>query len=153
MIKKVTKIDLIPQDLQELIVPENGEYVPIGKNVYEIFPFSIQQYLTLLGFIGKYFNSYNSVIEDGRHKTPLVFFGLLAEKLIEDDLMPEFFKIFPDLEEDFQFITKDQLVYFLGMIYKLNFLLKKNPMQNMENRAATTKMLEMLGLTILNPNS
>jgi hypothetical protein len=53
------------------------------------------------------------------------------------------------MQDDLKEITKDQLIYFLGMIYKLNFLVKKNPILNLQNRTAVSKMLEMMGLTAL----
>ena len=150
MIKKVTNGNLIPQDLQELLVPETGEYVAIGRSIYEMFPFSMAQYLELVAFVGKYFSTYNSIFEQtDRNIAPLEFFGLLATKMAEDNTLDELQKIFPDMQDDLKEITKDQLIYFLGMIYKLNFLVKKNPILNLQNRTAVSKMLEMMGLTAL----
>jgi hypothetical protein len=153
MIKKVTNINLVPQDLQELLVPDTGEYVAIGRSMYEMFPFSITQYLDLLSFIGKYFNTYNTIFETvNKNIASLEFFGLLAGRMKEDNTLEELFKIFPDMQDDLKEITKDQLIYFLAMIYKLNFLVKKNPI-NLQNRTAMNKMLEMMGLTALQNQS
>jgi hypothetical protein len=90
MIKKVTNGNLIPQDLQELLVPETGEYVAIGRSIYEMFPFSMAQYLELVAFVGKYFSTYNSIFEQtDRNIAPLEFFGLLATKMAEDNTLDE----------------------------------------------------------------
>jgi hypothetical protein len=149
MIKKVNDINLVPDDIQELLIPETGEYVPINKTVYEIFPFSITQYMTVLSFIGKYFNTYNSILGNGELNST-EFFGLLAGKIIESNLLFELFKIFPDIKDDIAEITKPQLIYLLSVIYKMNFMVKKNIIANLQTRTAMNKMLEMMGLTILN---
>lgn len=158
MIKKVAKIDLVPADLQELLLPETGEYVAIGHNIYEMFPFPVEQYLKLLGFMGKYFNTYNDIFKTDNPDEPkknlsnTEFFGELAKSLIRNNILDEFFSLFPDIEEDLKNITIDQLTYLLGIIYKLNFLSKKKPIVNLQTQAAMQKMMAMLGLTFLNQN-
>lgn len=150
MIKKVNDINLVPEDLQELLLPEKGEYIPLGSNIYEIFPFPIEQYLKLLSFMGKYFTAYNKTFAEKEKLSNSEFFGALAQSLIDNTILQEFFKLFPDIECEVDVITFQQLQYLLGIIYKLNFLAKKKLSHNLQTNTAIHKMQEMMGLTFLN---
>lgn len=150
MIKKVTNINLVPEDLQELIIPETGEYVVIGSNVYEIFTFPVESHLKLLSFFSKYFTAYNQTFDDNNKMTNQVFFGKLAQIMLDNNIVDEFFKIFPDIEGGAAVITFEQLQYLLGIIYKLNFLTKKKIFQNLHTNIAMQKMRETMGLGFLN---
>jgi hypothetical protein len=152
MIKRVTNMDMVPDDLQELLLPDKGEYVPIGHHMYELFPFPITQYLKLLEFIGSYFEIYNGIYKNSTGLSQMQFFGILADKLIEHNLVGKLIEMFPDIEEDIDSITKEQLIYLLSIIYKLNFLVKKNPKMDIQTKIANQKLLEMLGLKVLVQN-
>jgi hypothetical protein len=149
MIKKVQDINVVPEDLQELLLPENGEFVPIGTNMYELYPFPIEGYLKLLGFLGKYFTSYNKTFTNKDGMTSVDFFGNLANSILNDNILTEFAKLFPDIEAEINEITFEQLQYLLGIIYKLNFMIKKKT-RNPQNNRAIQEMMEMLGLSFLN---
>ncbi len=150
MIKKVNDINLVPTDLQELLLPEKGEMVPIGRNVFEMFPFPVEQYLKLLSFLSKYFNAYNDTFAEDKNIKQNQFFGALANSLLEHNILSEFFSLFPDIEEDSKEITFEQLQYLLGIIYKLNFFSKKKPIQNLQTKAAMERMQDMMGLSFMN---
>lgn len=149
MIKKVSNMDMVPADLQELLLPDKGEYVPIGRHMYEMFPFSITQYLKVLDFLGNYFSIYNEVYEQHKDLQTMQFFGVLAKGLIENNLISKLIELFPDISEDVEDITNEQIIYLLSIIYKLNFLVKKNPIKDIQTKIANQKVLEMMGLSAL----
>ncbi len=151
MIKKVSNVDLVPDDLKELLITDTGEFVAIGSNIYELQPFPAKEYLQLLDFMGEYFSSYNKIFENLNQNNlhSLEFFGKLAKSITDNDMLNKLFLLFPDIQEDLSKITFEQLRYMLGMIYKLNFVVKKNQIKNIENRAAVNNMMKMLGMNNL----
>lgn len=150
MIKKVENTNIVPDDIKELLIPEMGEYVPIGENIYELKQFSAKSYFTLLSFISKYYESYNEIFSKNENATVNEFVGKLAEKMLSTNLLDEFMSaILPEIEEPSNLITWDQLQYLLGVIYKLNFLSQRRQINNMEIRTSISQMLNTLGLQMI----
>lgn len=151
MIKKVETIDMVPDDIRELLQPEKGEYIAIGSNVYELKQFPVKKYFELLYFMSKYFTEYNDIYNTKSNQGIYEFFGLLAGRLLETRLIDELMEtMFPEIPNGADEITYDQIKYVLGVIYKLNFLSQNRQIQNMEVRAANQKMMQMLGLNLMN---
>ena len=149
MLTKVETIDMVPDDIKELLLPNTGEYVVIGSSVYNLKPFPVKKYFELLHFLSKYFTEYNEVFADQKEQRMVSFLGALTKKLIDKNLLDEFMSaLFPEIPEAVDNITFDQLKYLLGVIYKLNFLSKNRQIQNMEMRTASAKMMQMLGLNL-----
>jgi hypothetical protein len=149
MLTKVEKVDIVPDDIKELLLPEKGEYVVIGSNVYDMKQFPVTKYFELLFFMSKYFSEYNELYATSEGVNMYEFFGLLSQKLKEKHLIDEFMNtLFPELPNAAEEITFDQLRYLLGVIYKLNFLSQDRPIQNLETRTSIHKMMQMLGLNL-----
>jgi vacuolar-type H+-ATPase catalytic subunit A/Vma1 len=150
MIKKVDNINMVPDDIKELLLPDKGELVAIGNTVYELQQFPVKKYFELLNLMSKYFTEYNSIYQEKEDQGIIEFFGKLAAKLQDLNLVEELMDtIFPDIGDDKNKITFDQLKYLLGVIYKLNFLSRNHQIQNMETRAAYNKMIQMLGINMM----
>lgn len=151
MITKVDKIDMVPDDIKELLLPDRGEMVVIGQDVYNLHQFPVKPYFALLGFLSKYFTEYNEVYASHKNETlnTYEFLGILAKKLLDSGLVEEMLSgLFPEIPDAAEKITYDQLQHLLGVIYKLNFLAKSRQIRNMETRNATDKMMKMLGLSL-----
>lgn len=151
MITQVDNIDMVPDDIKELLLPDSGDYVAIGNKVYELKQFPIKKYFELLHFMSKYFTKYNLVYKEDIEGGVYGFLGTLAGKLLEENLIEDFLNvIFPEIKEENANITYPQLKYLLGVIYKLNFLSTNHQIQNMEMRLAHDQMMKMLGLNLMN---
>jgi vacuolar-type H+-ATPase catalytic subunit A/Vma1 len=141
---------MVPDDIKELLLPDKGELVAIGNNIYEIQQFPVKKYFELLNLMSKYFTEYNSIYQEKEEQGIIEFFGKLAGKLQEQNLVEELMDtLFPDIGEDKNNITFDQLKYLLGVVYKLNFLSQNHQIQNMETRMAYNKMIQMLGINMM----
>lgn len=149
MLTKVDKIDIVPDDIKELLLPAKGEFVVIGTEVYDLKQFPVTKYFELLYFMSKYFSEYNELYNNSEGANLYEFFGLLSQKLKEKELINEFMStLFPEIPDGADVITFDQLRYLLGVIYKLNFLSQNRQIQNMEIRTSVHKMMQMLGLNL-----
>lgn len=141
---------MVPDDIRELLLPETGEYIAIGANVYNMRQFPVKKYFQLLHFMSKYFTEYHDVFNSKKEQGIYEFFGQLSGKLLETALVDEFMKsLFPEIPDAADEITFDQLKYLLGVIYKLNFLSRSLQIQNLETRNASDKMMKMLGLNLM----
>jgi len=149
MIERVDNINMVPEDIKELLFTEKGEFIAIGEEVYRLKPFGVKKYFELLHFISIYYTLYNDVFAESNNLKITSFFGSLAKKLIDNELIDDFMKtFFPEIPEGAENINKPQLDYLLGVIYKLNFLLKDRPIQDQATRLSIHKMQEMLGLNL-----
>jgi len=150
MLTKVDKIDIVPEDIKELLIPDKGEYIPIGTNIYDLKPFPVKKYFELLHFMSKYFTEYNEVFANKKDQGITEFFGSLSKQLLDTGLIDEFMKtLFPEIPDGSDIISFDQLKYLLGVIYKLNFLSKSHQIKNLEMRNASAQMMKMLGLNLM----
>lgn len=141
---------MVPDDIRELLLPEKGEYIVVGSNVYDLKQFPIKKYFELLHFMSKYFTEYNDVYNNREGSGVFEFIGVLAKRLLDTGLIDELMKnFFPEIPDAADVITFDQLKYLLGVIYKLNFLSRNHQIQNMEMRGANAKMMQMLGLNLM----
>lgn len=151
MIEKVDNLDIVPKDIKELLVTDEGEFIPIGNNIYRLKQFSIKKHFELLYFISEYYSIYNDIFNKNTDKNLEInqFFGILSKELIKSELLDKFFKtILPELHDTVDNITQQQLEYLIGVIYKQNFLSKSLPIKNQETRLSIHKMKEMLGLNL-----
>jgi hypothetical protein len=149
MIEKVESINMVPDDIKELLSTGKDEFIVIGEQVYRLKPFGVKKYFELLAFISTYYTLYNDVFTESDNLKITKFFGNLAERLKDSGLIDEFMtSFFPEIKDAADEITKQQLDYLLGVIYKLNFLSKNLPIQNQEIRLSIHKMQEMLGLNL-----
>jgi hypothetical protein len=150
MIEKVDNINIVPEDIKELLMTEKGEYIVIGDNVYILKPFNIKKYFEILHFISTYFSSYNETFSNMKDENNISeFIGCLSKRILENDLIEEFMKsFFPDIPNASNDITKKQLDYLLGAIYKLNFLSKPLLIKNQEMKLSIQRMQIMLGLNL-----
>jgi hypothetical protein len=150
MIKKVDNLNLVPDDIKELLIPSVGEYVPIGNSIYEIYPFPVVKYFELLSFMNKYFVKYNEIFIDNENMNKMEFLSKLATTILNNNMLKEFVDIiFGEVDTIIDDITHDQLLYLLGVVYKLNFLSQSRPIMNMEVRTGTNQMMKTLGLGML----
>jgi len=150
MIKKVDNLNLVPDDIKELLMPSVGEYVPIGNSIYEIYPFPVVKYFELLSFMNKYFVKYNEIFIDNENMNKMEFLSKLATTILNNNMLKEFVDIiFGEVDTIIDDITHDQLLYLLGVVYKLNFLSQNRPITNMEVRTGTNQMMKTLGLGML----
>lgn len=140
---------MVPEDIKELLSTGKGEFIVIGDNVYQLKPFGVKKHFELLDFISTYYTLYNKVFKQSDNLKITKFFGNLSKELKDSGLIDDFMKtFFPEIPNAADDITKPQLDYLLGVIYKLNFLSKNLPIQNQETRISIHKMQEMLGLNL-----
>lgn len=140
---------MVPEDIKELLSTGKGEFIAIGDNVFRLKPFGVKKHFELLYFISNYYTIYNDIFTEIDNLKITVFFGKLGKKLKDSGLIDEFMKsFFPEIPNAADEISKPQLDYLLGVIYKLNFLSKNLPIKDQEMRISIQKMQEMLGLNL-----